>query len=99
VENKTLASMSIEALWSLREEIDAILGTKLGAEKHELERRLAWLDQRFEQKKARRPYPRVHQKYCNPENLSETWSGRGKQPYWVGAQLRSGMKVEDLLIA
>jgi DNA-binding protein H-NS len=100
VKNTNLAMMTTAALWSLREELDAILATKLDAEKQELERRLARLNGSVEQKqKARRPYPKVPPKYRNPERPSETWSGRGKQPRWVGAHLRSGMKVDDLLIA
>jgi DNA-binding protein H-NS len=100
VKNNDLAMMTTAALWSLREELDAILATKLDAERQELERRLARLNGRVEQRqKARRPYPKVSPKYRNPERPSETWSGRGKQPRWVGAHLRSGMKVDDLLIA
>jgi DNA-binding protein H-NS len=100
VKNNDLAMMTTAALWSLREELDAILATKLDAERQELERRLARLNGRVEQRqKARRPYPKVPPKYRNPERPSETWSGRGKQPRWVGAHLRSGMKVDDLLIA
>ena len=100
MKNKNLAMMSADELWSLHEEIGGILSTKLDAEKQELERRMALLDGRIELKTtARRPYPKVHPKYCNPERPSETWSGRGKQPRWVGTQLRSGKKVDDLLIA
>ena len=100
MKNTNLAMMTTAALWSLREELDAILATKLDAEKQELERRLARLNGSVEQKqKARRPYPKVPPKYRNPERPSETWSGRGKQPRWVGAHLRSGMKVDDILIA
>ena len=97
---KNLAMMSLDELWSLHEEIRRILSTKLDAEMRELVRRLARLNGRIEHKpKARRPYPKVHPKYRNPERPSETWSGRGKQPRWVGTQLRSGVKVDDLLIA
>ncbi|WP_426414010.1 H-NS family nucleoid-associated regulatory protein [Bradyrhizobium ganzhouense] len=46
----------------------------------------------------RRPYPKVLPKYRNPKNLSETWAGRGKQPRWLRAQLRSGKKLHDFLI-
>jgi DNA-binding protein H-NS len=100
VKNKNLAMMSVDELWSLHEEIGRILSTKLDAEKRELERRLALLNGHIELKKAtRRPYPKVHPKYRNPERPFETWSGRGKQPRWVGTQLRSGKKVDDLLIA
>jgi DNA-binding protein H-NS len=95
-----LAMMSADELWALYEKICAILSTKLDAEKHRLERRLAQLNGRIEDTpKARRPYPKVHPKYRNPERPSETWSGRGRQPRWVGAQLGSGKKVDELLIA
>jgi DNA-binding protein H-NS len=100
VKNKNLAMMSADELWSLHEEIGEVLSTKLDAEKRELERRMALLNGRVELRKtARRPYPKVHPKYRNPEIPTETWSGRGKQPRWVGTQLRSGKKVDDLLIA
>jgi len=100
LENKKLAMMSVDELWSLDEEVRTFLSTKLDGKKRELERRLALLNGRARsQPKAHRPYPKVYPKYRNPEKPSETWSGRGKQPHWVGAQLRSGRKVDDLLIA
>jgi DNA-binding protein H-NS len=100
VKNNDLAMMSADELWSLHEEVGTILSAKLDAEKQELERRLARLKGRTEHKlKARRPYPKVRQKYSNPDSPSETWSGRGKQPRWVRAQLVSGKKVDDLLIS
>jgi DNA-binding protein H-NS len=74
----------------------------LDAEKHDLERRLALLNGRSELNehgdKQRRPYPKVLPKYQNPDRPFETWSGRGKQPRWVGAQLITGKKIEDLLL-
>ena len=100
MKNQNLATLSADELWILHEKICAILSTKLDVEKHELERRLAQLNGRIQyNEKARRPYPKVHPKYRNPERPSETWSGRGKQPLWVGAHLRSGKKVDDLLIS
>lgn len=95
-----LESMSADELWILHEKISAMLSSKLAAEKQALERRLAQVNRRIEHKeKARRPYPKVHPKYRNPERPSETWSGRGKQPRWVGAQLMTGKKITDLLIS
>ena len=99
MKNKDLKSMSADELWNLHEEICSILSAKLDTEKRTLERRLAQLHGRMErQKRARRPYPKVRPKYRNPDRPSETWSGRGRQPRWVGAQLKSGKKVDDLLI-
>jgi DNA-binding protein H-NS len=100
MKNQDLANMSINQLWTLHEELCAILSTKMEAEKQELERRLARLRGVTENdSNARRPYPKVHPKYRNPERPSETWSGRGKQPHWVSAQLKSGKKFDQLLIA
>ena len=100
MKDQNLSMMSAEELWALHEKICAILSTKLDAEKHELERRLARLSGRNEHnEKPRRPYPKVHPKYRNPERPFETWSGRGNRPRWVGAQIRKGKKIDDLLIS
>ena len=42
--------------------------------------------------------PPVAAKYRNPEDHSQTWSGRGKRPRWFHAALKTGMKEQDLLI-
>ncbi|MDH5824769.1 H-NS histone family protein [Luteimonas sp. RD2P54] len=41
---------------------------------------------------------KVAPKYRNPANKAETWTGRGKQPRWLAAQVKKGKKVEDFLI-
>jgi DNA-binding protein H-NS len=97
MKNQELAMMSAEELWALHETICSILATKLDAEKHQLECRLAQLNGHSDRE--RRPYPKVLPKYQNPERPFETWSGRGKQPRWVAAHLRTGKKVDDLLVA
>lgn len=35
-------------------------------------------------------------KYRNPNDLSQTWSGRGRQPQWFKDALSAGRKPEDL---
>jgi DNA-binding protein H-NS len=50
------------------------------------------------EKPARRAYPTVLPKYQNSAEPHETWSGRGKQPRWLIAQLRSGKHLEDFRI-
>jgi hypothetical protein len=37
-------------------------------------------------------------KYINPAQPSETWAGRGKQPRWLAAQLKSGKRSDDFRI-
>jgi DNA-binding protein H-NS len=104
-----LESMSLDELWSLHEKISAILSTRIQAEKHELEKRLAVLNRGndaisqsgawpLQNGKARRKYPRVLPKYRNPQT-SETWSGRGKRPLWLVAAMKSGRKIEEFRIS
>jgi DNA-binding protein H-NS len=91
-----LKEMSVEELWSLHEKIAAELTSKLTIEKAKLEERLGKLSS--ESRSERRPYPKVLAKYRNPKNPKETWAGRGKQPRWLAAQLRSGKKLDQFLI-
>jgi DNA-binding protein H-NS len=99
-----LKSMSVDELWSLHEFVASVLARKISAEKARLDERLRQLDldgaPRHVEKisRARRPYPEVLPKYRNPEESSETWSGRGRQPRWLTAQLKSGKRLEDFLI-
>jgi DNA-binding protein H-NS len=97
MKDQNLAMMTAEELWALHEKIRELLSSKLDAEKHKLDRRLAQLNGHSD--KQRRPYPKVLPKYQNPERPFETWSGRGKQPHWVSTQLRRGKKVDELLVS
>jgi DNA-binding protein H-NS len=103
-----LELMSVDDLWSLHEQISEILSARITSEKRELEKRLAVLSRGgdlFEKRdaspsdngKARRKYPRVVPKYRNPLTF-ETWSGRGKQPRWLVAAIKTGRKIEDFKI-
>lgn len=48
--------------------------------------------------KARKAVKKVAPKYRNPENAKETWTGRGRQPLWMAAQVKKGKKPEEFLI-
>jgi DNA-binding protein H-NS len=97
-----LKLMSIDELWALHVEVTAVLARRMSAEKRHLERRLQGLRasgvSNENPRRERRPYPQVFPKYRNPANPSETWAGRGKQPRWLTAQLRSGKKLDDFRI-
>lgn len=97
-----LKSMSVDQLWSLHELIISVLTRKISAEKAQLNRRLRQLDAGPNNGKkiahARRPYPQVFPKFQNPAQPAETWAGRGKQPRWLTAQLRSGKQLEDFRV-
>ena len=99
MKGRDLISMTVDELWGLHESVVAELANKIMAERTRLENRLRQLSSGDAGiKRARRPYPKVLPKYRNPKNASETWAGRGKQPRWLRAQLRSGKKLADFLI-
>jgi DNA-binding protein H-NS len=101
MKSDTLKLLSVDELWALHERVVVELASKIAAEKKALDERLRRLGVAREDRQAKplkRPYPKVHPKYRNPQNAAETWAGRGKQPRWVRAQLRSGKKLEDLRI-
>lgn len=37
-------------------------------------------------------------KYQNPDNLEQTWTGRGAKPAWVKAHIENGGSLGDLVI-
>jgi DNA-binding protein H-NS len=108
-----LDSMSTDEMWQLHVEIGQLLSVRLTSEKRELEKRLARLrrEKQLPQSvtadgqllkdalRERRSYPRVLPKYQNPNEPSETWSGRGKQPRWLTAALKTGHTIEDFVIS
>lgn len=99
-------AMDFDELWLLYEELTTILAERIGAEKRKLETRLTRLSRAEQVGEAapgsegrpKRKYPKVLPKYFNPSAPTETWSGRGKQPRWVVAALRSGHKLEEFQI-
>jgi DNA-binding protein H-NS len=103
MESNAFKSVSTDELWNFYKELTSTLADKLVAEKATLDERLrqiATTSNVFSKlDRVRRPYPKVLPKYQNPKNLAETWSGRGKRPRWLAAQLRSGKKLESFLIA
>ncbi|MFK7256861.1 H-NS histone family protein [Acinetobacter baumannii] len=46
-------------------------------------------------KKARKS---VEPRYRNKKDVDQTWTGRGKQPRWLVAEIENGAKLEDFLI-
>jgi len=96
-------SLSVDELWAFREEVATTLVAKLVAEMRRLENRVrqlthqTHLDQ-IDDAPKRRSYPTVSPKYRNPNQPSETWAGRGKQPRWLAAELKSGKRLDDFRV-
>lgn len=51
-----------------------------------------------EQKRKKTTRKAVEPRYRNKNNPEQTWTGRGKQPRWLVAELEKGAKLEDFLI-
>src|ERR1700756_4312043 len=99
---KAFESMSVDELWTLYEQVTSVLAETISTEKAKLEERLRKLETAGytpSLDRVRRPPPKVLPKYRNPTNPAETWSGRGKQPHWLQAQLKANKKLEHFLIA
>ena len=77
-----------DELWAIHEQIGFLLAKKMQAEKSLIEARLMELRRRTS----------VHPKFRNPDDPSQTWSGRGRQPKWVCRLLVAGKTMEDLRI-
>jgi DNA-binding protein H-NS len=93
--------LSSDDLWSLRLEVTQLLQEKIKAERLALQKHLKILNAPLSLTapvSERRAYPPVSPKYRNPARPSETWSGRGKQPRWLVAHLKSGRRIDDFAI-
>ena len=99
-----LKSMSIDKLSKLREQVDAMLGSKVTEERRAVQDQLGKLE-RLSTSGSRLKGSRggvrgaVPPKYRNPANPAETWAGRGLKPRWLAAALKTGKKLEDFTIA
>jgi len=90
--NANLASMSIDALLSLREDLAKVLSRRAAEVKDQLRR----LDGDSAYKRGdESPLKgrKVAVKYR--DRSGNTWAGRGAQPVWLRAQLKAGAKLED----
>lgn len=38
-------------------------------------------------------------KFSNPDDRSETWTGRGRQPRWLADKISAGAKLEDFRVS
>ena len=96
-----LASMSVEALLKLRDDIGAVLGRKADELKQQLSRlgdggggassgRAAGGRRRT--LKGRKVPPKYR------DSAGNVWSGRGAQPRWMTAAIKAGAKRDDFLI-
>ena len=88
-----LKGMNVEALMSLRDQVDK----RLLECRAELEKQLAAIPgAKGKSSKSSLKGRKVSPKYRSPSG--ETWAGRGQRPRWMVAALKKGKKVESFLI-
>jgi DNA-binding protein H-NS len=92
----SLASMSVEALLKLRDEVGKVLTQKAA----QLEEQLSMLGGEVgTARRVRRSAMKgrkVAVKYRDKEG--NTWAGRGAQPVWLREKLKAGAKLEDFAV-
>ena len=96
---QSLASMNVDALFKLRDDVAKALSEKAKDLKRQLDR-LA--DRRSTDNRVRATRRsvkgrKVAPKYRGPEGA--TWAGRGARPRWMQEAMKAGKKPEDFLIA
>jgi DNA-binding protein H-NS len=97
-----LEKMPTGKLQSLRAEVEAMIATKVADRREELQSQLSkLLEINGSGNGNRRGHAKtrmVAAKYRNPKNADEVWSGRGRMPLWLGAEIKAGKDREDFLI-
>jgi DNA-binding protein H-NS len=91
-----LASMSVEALLKLREDIEKVLSGEAAQLKDQLSRLEGEIA--YKRREGRSPLKsrKVAVKYR--DKSGNTWAGRGAQPVWLRDQLKAGAKLEDFAV-
>jgi DNA-binding protein H-NS len=93
--NANVASMSVDALLKLREDIENVLTRKA----RDLKDQLARLGHEigFNARESSLKGRSVPVKYR--DKSGNTWAGRGAQPVWLRERLKDGPKLEDFAVA
>jgi DNA-binding protein H-NS len=100
----SLASLSIDALLKLRDDIGDLL-SKQGVEMQKQLARLTGSEGRASRvgrtgrgRKSKLKGRKVAPKYRHPKT-KQTWSGRGAMAGWLKAEIKAGKKRQEFLIA
>jgi DNA-binding protein H-NS len=100
-----LEKMPTDKLETLRAEVEAMIAAKVAERRQELETQLSELleitgnGNGHGKRGGRGRTRRVAVKYRNPRNADEVWSGRGRMPLWLGAEIKAGKARDDFLVA
>lgn len=95
--------MSLKELVELEGEVKRAIVAAKERERSELKARVAALaedagfsiSELFGAARGGRGKTTAGAKFINPDNRSETWTGRGRKPNWLVAKINKGAKIED----
>ncbi|EXI09790.1 H-NS histone family protein [Acinetobacter sp. 694762] len=104
-----ISELSVEELKRLQEEAEALIASKKDQAIEDAYNQIIEIaenvgfsvEQLLEfgaQKRKKTTRKSVELRYRNKNNSEETWTGRGKQPRWLVAEIEKGAKLEDFLI-
>jgi DNA-binding protein H-NS len=102
-----LEGMPIKDLRALKEKIDNAIVERQKTERAELLAKMVALadesgltiDDVLGTRRGKGSRGQVAVKYRNPDDPSETWTGRGRKPRWLTAKLsRRGASIEDFAV-
>ena len=48
--------------------------------------------------KAKKPGPKSKAQYANPDDATQTWTGKGRQPNWYRAAIEKGIAPQEMKI-
>ena len=106
-----LDKMSVKELTALQARIDDAIVERKKSDFEDLKSRIATIAERsgfslrdlFKGRGTRRngatKRSKVAVKYRDPQNPSNTWTGRGRPPRWLAAKVAAGQKREKFLIS
>lgn len=103
--NFDLDTMSLEELRKLRKNVERAINTFEDRKKAEARKKLEEVAREFgfslnevTEMLAPRKRKAVEPKYANPNDPSQTWTGRGRKPGWITAALERGKSLDSMLI-
>jgi DNA-binding protein H-NS len=91
-----LASMSVDALLKLREDIGNVLSQKAGQLQDQLSRLGGEIGPSRRGRRSLMKGRKVPVKYR--DRSGNTWAGRGARPVWLREKLKAGAKLEEFAV-
>jgi DNA-binding protein H-NS len=92
----SLASMSVHALLTLRDDVEKALSRRANELRDQLSRLGAQSGYRTRGRRSALKGRKVAVKYR--DRSGNTWAGRGAQPVWLREKLKAGAKLEDFAV-